>query len=181
MNFHVIHSDAGVYVLRQQEGNSDVILILYVDDILIMGNDKKLIVNLKKTLSSQQFQMKDLGPVQSYLGMRITRNRQKRLLWLDQVSYIDNALKRFNLSNAKSTCSPLPGNVHLEKGEEISTAENRTLYQQMIGTLLYAALGTRPDIAYAVTRLSRYNQNPRAEHINYAKYVLKYLVGTKDL
>ena len=74
MNFHVIHSDAGVYVLRQQEGNSDVIFILYVDDILIMGNDKKLIVNLKKTLSSQQFQMKDLGPVQSYLGMRITRN-----------------------------------------------------------------------------------------------------------
>ena len=69
MNFHVIHSDAGVYVLRQQEGNSDVILILYVDDILIMGNDKKLIVNLKKTLSSQQFQMTDLGPVQSYLGM----------------------------------------------------------------------------------------------------------------
>ena len=75
----------------------------------------------------------------------------------------------------------MPGNVHLEKGEEISTAENQTLYQQMIGTLLYAALGTRPDIAYAVTRLSRYNQNPRAEHINYAKYVLKYLVGTKDL
>ena len=69
MNFHTIRSDAGVYVLCQQEGNSDVILILYVDDILIMGNDKKLIVNLKKTLSSQQFQMKDLGPVQSYLGM----------------------------------------------------------------------------------------------------------------
>jgi len=51
----------------------------------------------------------------------------------------------------------------------------------MIGTLLYAALGTRPDISYAVTRLSRYNQNPLAEHINYAKYALKYLVSTKDL
>ena len=81
-------------------------------------------INLKKTLSSQQFQMKDLGPVQLYLGMHITRNRHKRLLWLDQVSYIENALKRFNLSNAKSTRSPLPGNVHLEKGEEISTAKN---------------------------------------------------------
>ena len=69
----------------------------------------------------------------------------------------------------------------MEKGEEISTSENRTLYQQMISTLLYAALGTRPDIAYTVTRLSRYNQNPLAEHINYAKYVLKYLAGTKDL
>ena len=74
MNFHVIHSDTGVYVLHQQEGKSDVILILYVDDILIMGNDKNLIVNLKKTLSSQQFKMKDLGPVQLYLGMHITRN-----------------------------------------------------------------------------------------------------------
>ena len=95
MNFHAIHSDTGVYVLCRQEGNLDV--------ILIMGNDKQLIFNLKKTLSSQHFQMKDLRPIQSYLGMRITRNQQKHLLWLDQVSYLNNALKRFDLFNAKHT------------------------------------------------------------------------------
>ena len=65
----MIHSDAGVYVLRQQEGNIDIVIILYVDDILIMGNDKPLIIKIKKSLSSQEFKMKDLGPAKSYLGM----------------------------------------------------------------------------------------------------------------
>ena len=69
MSFRVIHSDAGVYVLRRQEGNIDIVIILYVDDILIMGNDKPLIIKIKKSLSNQEFKMKDLGPAKSYLGM----------------------------------------------------------------------------------------------------------------
>ena len=181
MSFQVIHSDAGVYVLRRQEGNIDIVIILYVDDILIMGNDKPLIIKIKKSLSSQEFKMKDLGPAESYLGMRITRDRKRRLIWLDQVSYVTNALNRFQLSNANSTRTPLPSNVHLEAFTGTSTDEARTEYQQMIGTLLYAALGTRPDIAYAVTRLSRYMANPSKDHLHYAKYVFKYLVGTKEL
>ena len=80
MSFQVIHSDAGVYVLRQQEGNIDIVIILYVDNILIMGNDKPLITKIKKSLSSQEFKMKDLGPAESYLGMQITRDC-KRTEW----------------------------------------------------------------------------------------------------
>ena len=146
-----------------------------------MGNNKDFIVKLKKTLSSQQFKMKDLGPVESYLGMRIVRNRPKHIIWLDQVSYVENALKWFNLQNANSTQTPLPANIHIELSKEVSSSEQTSLYQQMIGTLMYASLGTRPDISYAVTRLSRYSNNPSKEHLHYVKHVLKYLVGTKNL
>src|SRR6267143_4714663 len=108
-------------------------------------------IKIKKSLSSQEFKMKDLGPAESYLGMQITCDRKRRLIWLDQVSYVANALNRFQLSNANSTRTPLLSNIHLEAFKGTSTNKARTEYQQMIGTLLYATLGTRPDITYAVT------------------------------
>ena len=76
---------------------------------------------------------------------------------------------------------PLPAGIHLEKSEEPAALDTKTYYQQIIGTLIYAAIGTRPDIAFAATRLSRFNNNPTKEHIKYAKYILRYLKGTKEL
>ena len=81
----------------------------------------------------------------------------------------------------KCTKTPLPAGIHLDKSEEPVALNTKTYYQQMIGTLIYAAIGTRPDIAFAAMRLSRFNNNPTEEHIKYAKYVLKYLQGTKEL
>ena len=83
--------------------------------------------------------------------------------------------------NANNTKTPLPTGVHLIKSETPSTAELRTKYQQLIGSLLYTALGTRPDIAFAVTQLSQFNSDPTEEHLRYAKCVLRYLKGTKSL
>ena len=83
--------------------------------------------------------------------------------------------------DANDTKTPLPAGVHLTKSENPSPTKLRTEYQQLIGTLLYAALGTRPDIAFAVTRLSRFNSDPTEEHLRYVKYVLRYLKGTKSL
>ena len=125
--------------------------------------------------------MKDLGAAQSYLGIRITRDRAHRRIWIDQEAYINSALSRFCLMDANDTKTPLPAGVHLTKSENPSSTNLRTEYQQLIGTLLYAALGTRPDIAFAVTRLSQFNSDPTEEHLRYAKYVLRYLKGTKSL
>ena len=69
----------------------------------------------------------------------------------------------------------------MEKSEEPTALDTKTYYQQIIRTLIYAAIGTRPDIAFAATRLLRFNNNPTKEHIKYAKYVLHYLKGTKEL
>ena len=95
--------------------------------------------------------------------------------------YIENALKRFKLQDANNTKTPLPAGIHLEKSEQPVALDTKTYYQQIIGMLIYAAIGTRPDIAFATTRLSRFNNNPTEEHIKYTRYVLRYLKGTKEL
>ena len=125
--------------------------------------------------------MKDLGPASSYLGIQIKRDCKRRIITIDQQAYIENALKRFKLHDANNTKTPLPAGIHLEKSDLLATIETKMYYQQMIGTLIYAAIGTRPDIAFAAMRLSRYNNNPTEEHIKYAKYILRYLKGTKEL
>ena len=76
---------------------------------------------------------------------------------------------------------PLPASIHLEKSEIPATTETKTYYQQMIGTLIYAAIGTRPDITFAAMRLSQYNDNPSEEHIKCTRHVHRYLTGTKEL
>ena len=122
--------------------------------------------------------MKDLGPTSSYLGIRITRDHKNRSIWIDQEAYIKNALKRFGLQDANNTKTPLPAALHLEKYEGQATTE---IFQQMIGTLIYAAIGTRPDIAFSATQLSQFNNNPSDLHIKHTKHVLRYLRGTKEL
>ena len=89
--------------------------------------------------------------------------------------YIENALKRFEVLDANSTNTPLPAGIHLEKSKEPVALDTKTYYQQIIGTLIYATIGTRPDIAFAAMRLSRFNNNPTKEHIKCAKYILRYV------
>ena len=166
LGFQQLHSDAGVHVHCQREGDHEIILILYVDDLLIMGNSQPMIYSIKKQLMAA-YQMKDLGAAISYLGIRITRDRKKRSIWIEQEDYIHNALTRFNLLNANDTKTPLPEGVRLVATTEPTPPEKLTQYQQLIGTFLYASIGTCPDIAFAVTRLSRYNTNPTDEHHRY--------------
>ena len=94
--------------------------------------------------------------------------------------YIENTLKRFELLDANSTNTLLPAGIHLEKSEEPVALDTKTYYQQIIGTLIYTEMGTRPDITFAATRLSRFNNNPTKEHMKYAKYVLCYIKGTRE-
>ena len=182
LGFTTIHSDVGVYVLhhhhKRGESNTDMILILYVDDQLLLGEDLSMIEDIKCQLG-KLYQMKVLRPASSYLGIWITRDWNTRAIWINQQAYIENALKRCELQDANSTKTPLPAGIHLEKFEEPVALDTKTYYQQIIGMLIYAARGTGPNIAFVATRLSRFNNNPMKEYIKYAKYVLRYLKGTK--
>ena len=154
---NTIHSDAGVYILNRQhkrgESYMDIILILYVDNLLILGEDLSKIEDVKRQLG-KLYQMKDLGPASSYLGIRITRDRNTCSIWINQQAYLENALKRFELQDANNMKTPLPAGIHLEKSEEPVALATKTYYQQIIGTLIYATIGTRPDIAFVATILS---------------------------
>lgn len=124
--------------------------------------------------------MTNLGPVECFLGLRIRRDCQKRQILVDQSEYIQTVLERFQMSNSKPAKTPLPAGSVLEKNMETATDMFHTQYQSIIGSIMYAMLGTRPDLAFSVTRLTKFASNPSKQHLRLAQYVLRYLRGTKD-
>ena len=180
LGFTRTHSDAGVY--HRQDDGGMLIIILYVDDITILGDNPKCVTNIKSTLSNR-YEMTDLGEIDSYLGVRIKRDRSSKHLEIDQSHYALEIVNRFGLSDAYTARTPLPtgADVHLEKYDGQASSADIKLFQQMIGSLLYIQIGTRPDLSFAVSRLTQYASNPSPDHIRLAKYVLRYLKGTSDL
>ena len=108
LGYHKAQPDHCVFMKRYAEGDF-IILLLYVDDMLIVGNGTKRIALLKKALS-KSFAMKDLGPAKQILGMKISRDRSKKLLWLSQERYIEKVLERFNMQVTRGYL----GNVHVK-------------------------------------------------------------------
>ena len=181
LGFKRMFADAGIYVLPQQEGDDSgpLFVIIYVDDITIMGANLEKIKHLKSDLSTR-YEMTDLGEIQSYLDMRIVRDRSLRHIEIDQSGYVKDVLEHFGMSNATPHNTPLPAGAeeHLYKYTEQASASDITHYQSLIGSLLYVQIGTRPDISFVVSRLAQYAANPSPQHLRLAQYVLSYLVGT---
>jgi hypothetical protein len=131
------------------------------------------------------FKISDLGVVQVYLGMNVAFPKPG-VATISQKTYINKMVTRFKLEDAKVTRQPLPSGVVLTKKDSPTTDKDKQEmanipYRGIIGSLLYSSLGTRPDIAYAVAALSRFNNNPGLKHWKYAKAILRYLKGTPDL
>ena len=180
MGFKHTHSDAGIY--HRQDAGGITLIILYVDDITILSDSLKSVNQIKSTLSNR-YEMTDLGEISSYLGVNIKCNRSERQLEIDQSHYVLEIVNCFRLSDANPVRTPLPSgaDVHLTKHDGEATPAEIKLYQQMIKSLLYVQIGTRPDISFAVSHLVQYASNPSQQHIRLAKYVLSYLKGTSDL
>lgn len=141
--------------------------------MLIFGTDLRQ-VELTKTFLSSCFSMKDMGEADVILGIRI--KRESNGISLTQSHYIEKVLKRFNCENCSPVSTPMDTSVKLmpNTGQAVSQLE----YSQVVGCLMYAMTSTRPDIAYAVGRLSRYTSNPSTHHWQAIRRVLKYLKGT---
>jgi Reverse transcriptase (RNA-dependent DNA polymerase)/gag-polypeptide of LTR copia-type/Integrase core domain len=177
LNFSSLDADTCIYSLH--EGDTVIYIALYVDDLLILTNSKSKLDSVKDYLG-QQFQMKDLGEVQNVLGLQINRDRRNRRLTISQEKYVRDMLKRFSLDQCKSVRTPLEPNSKLCRTEDGETCDDVKLYQSMVGSLLYAMRGTRPDIGYAVTKLSQFCSNPSHIHLIAVKRVMRYLQGTKE-
>jgi len=155
------HSDHWVYLKRKNNG-SYIIFLLYVDDMLVAGSNMQEINVLKKKLANS-FAMKDLVAAKQILGMRITRDRKNCKLTLSQSEYIENVLKRFNMQNAKLVNIPLA--IHFKLRRRIPRKEemahmSKVSYASIVGSLIYAMVCTRPNIAHVVGVVSRYMDNP---------------------
>jgi hypothetical protein len=162
-----------------------IICFFYVDDI-VFAFRKQDTANLTQMISilKKQFTMKELGEVKWFLGIHIFRDRSKRSLWLSQNAYIEKIANELISNLDPSSCPRTPMTdeelLPLPAEEEVKDTE-RTLYQRKIGSILYAAISTRPDIAFAAARLSRFNQRPGQAHQAAADRVLQYLYRTRHL
>ena len=183
--FGFIKNEDEPCVYKRVSGSAITFLVLYVDGILLIGNDIRQMSSVKIWLS-QNFSMKDLGDAMYILGIRIYRNRSRRLIGLCQAKYIEKILKKFNMWDSKRDFIPFKHGIHLSKSMSPKTYDerermNKIPYASAIGSLMYAMLCTRPDIAHAVSVTSRYQSNPGEEHWTAVKNIFKYLRRTKDL
>ncbi|KAH9780527.1 hypothetical protein KPL71_008114 [Citrus sinensis] len=159
-------------------------LILYVDDILVIGNDIGVLTTIKSWLA-KQFDMKDLGEASYILGIKLLRDRKNKTLALSQAVYIDKILTRFSMENSKTGLLPFRHGITFSKDQSPKTSEEiermrRVPYAEAVGSIMYAMLCTRPDICFAVGMVSRYQSNPGPEHWTAVKHIMKYLKRTKN-
>ena len=150
-----------------------ILLFLYVDDMIITGDDLNGIQELMDFLS-QQFEMKDLGHLNYFLGLEIIHSTDG--LYITQAKYTCELLSRARLTNSKNVDTPVEFNAHLtlSGGKPLS---NLSLYRRLVGNLVYLTV-TRPEISYAVHQVSQYLFAPRSTHYAAVLHIFRYLKDT---
>jgi len=187
-----LDADHSVYIRRT--GNTLAIIAIYVDDLLLVA-DATTMPTLKRELS-ERFSMTDCGEIHHFLGLQVQRDRNARKITLDQTHFVDQVLSRFGMVDCKPVSTPLDASTqlkHTAEGEEVKEDENKTtrevysknnvdstLYRQIIGSLMFLTIGTRPDISAAVGIVSQFAENPSQAHFSAAKRILRYLRGTRE-
>ena len=139
-----------------------------MDDILLIGNDIPMLTMVKRWLSKKFF-MKDLEKASYILGIKIYRDRSKRMLGLSLKLYIKKVLKKFSMKNSKRGLLSLRHGIHLFKMMCLTTSEkaqrvSRISYTLTIESLMYIILCTQFDITLTVSVMSKYQSNPDEEH-----------------
>jgi len=157
--------------------DTPIILLLYVDDVLLFSHSADRIGNLKKL------------PVRCFLGIEIERDRPNRILHIHQQRAIRKLLATYGLSNCNRHWIPQPTGRRLRRLDPDSDSnsanalddEGQRKYQSIVGSLMWLILATRPDIAFTVSMLSKFNAAPTTEHMAAATYTLRYLRNKSDL
>ncbi len=172
-------------VFVRWSGSKFTAIVVAVDDLTIVVNSVILMEDAKRELELV-FKITDLGEVHWLLGIEITRNRSTRTISLSQTAYIDAITSHFNLDNARTVSMPMDPGITLSIAQcpntlpEVNEMKN-VPYKAAIGSLMYAALGTHPDIAFSVSLLGQFMHNPGRTHWEAAKRMLRYLKGSRNL
>ena len=165
-----------------------VYVAVFVDDLICMSNSSGHLKLLFEKLA-EKFPIKDLGELKKCFGINVTRDRKMGTLSLDQTDYIEASLRRFQMQeDFYVTFTPIDPETAKDQGddealktpEELQRLQNIP-YQRAIGTLMYLLQGTRPDLAYTISTLSKFNTNFNFSHWEAVKKVFRYLQGTKHL
>jgi hypothetical protein len=156
-------------IFYRHSGRRITILAVYVDDIIITGDDETEIRQVKDSLG-KQFEVKDLGQLRYFLGIEIARSPKGILL--SQRKYVLDLLSETHMLGCRSASTPIDLNHKLSV--ECGNPVNKERYQRLVGRLIYLC-HTRPDISYVVSVVSRYMHDPRKEHLEVVYRILRYL------
>jgi hypothetical protein len=159
-----------------------IIILVYVDDITIASKDISQ-VNWFKSTFGTAFKIKDLGEVNMILGVRVTRDRKQGTLRLDQTHYVDHTLGKLSMAKEshKPTKSPMDSYDDLRPAKPTDQRCNKTEYQEGVGSWMYLAILTRPDVAFALGRLSQFLADPTVNHMSALKKLGRYIRSSKEL
>nr|GEV77678.1 retrotransposon protein, putative, Ty1-copia subclass [Tanacetum cinerariifolium] len=176
--------DSCVYY-RSYASGEYIYLLLYVDDMMIACKSKAEIGS-NKSLLKKEFGMKELREAKNILGMEIVKDRNRKILRVSQSGYVSKILNNFRIDNGKSVKIPLGGHFKLSLNDcPIRDCDvertSKVPYANAVGSLMYLMVFTRPNIAYAVSVVSRYLANPGKNHWEAVKWILKYLRGTTNV
>lgn len=183
LGFTRTEADFGVFYKHNMDAS--ILIAIHVSDFLITGSAKLHIDSVRQQLNSA-YRLTNNSPVHWLLGIKVTRDVGNRSIALSQHAYIDTILTRFNFTDLKPVSMPMDPNLPLLKSQSPESASEvarmrQVPYKEAIGSLMYAAMGTRPDIAFAVSTLAQFSQNPGNAHWEAVKRVFRYLLKTKDL
>jgi hypothetical protein len=172
-------------VFFKHDEKSSTVVSVSTDDMAATANSIEAIEWLKDELR-KRFEISDLGEIKWLLGFEVKYDKTARTLSLSQRAYIDTLVDRFGLEHANTVSTPLEPGITLSIDQSPTTAQHtnemqNVPYQELVGSLAWAALGSRPDIAFATSTLAQFTQNPGKTHWQAAKRVLRYLKGTRDL
>jgi len=179
MGFTRSRYDTCLY-FRQEPDGTVTYLLVYVDDTIIATLGTERAASLKAAIGNV-FRIRDLGPIEWVLKMRIIRNRPARSITIDQANYVDVMLRRFNMSGSKPAPTPAAPNFVPSAALSETPLDPSTPYRAAIGSLMHAAVGTRFDIKYAVSVAAKYSAQPRPVHWTMVKRIFRYLNGTREL
>jgi hypothetical protein len=163
----------------QRRGCESVYLLLCVDDLLLAGRDDSMINLLKKALLSA-FEGTDKGEIHHFLGMTFHRHRRLCTLYIDETEVVvKDLLDKTSMQEANGKYIPMQKDEKRKQEEPPYGPADRSRSCQL-QELLYVSTTSKPDIAYAVGKLSRHMKAPEGCHLDQAKYLLRYLITTQD-
>jgi Reverse transcriptase (RNA-dependent DNA polymerase) len=169
--FQVSNADHSMFVKRNM--NCTIVVLIYVDDIIITGNDINATQDVKQYLQ-KKFDIKDLGKLKYFLGIEIAHS--KKGLFLSQRKYVLDLLQETGKLGCKPVDTPIESNIKLgsNDGEALTDISQ---FQRLVGKLIYLTV-TRPDITFAVNVVSQFMHAPRTTHMDAVVRILRYLKGS---
>ena len=177
--YQASEADPGLFVLRNK--THTVYVLVYVDDLALAAPSHADLDGIKAALS-RAFDVRDLGDATWFLGMKIERDRDAGTVKLSQPTMTNDLVTKHGLSDARTKTTPLSNALKLSKLDgELLQGQDKHNYSEVVGSLLYLSVCTRPDIAQAVGALTRFMSCPTTVHWQAAMGVLRYLAGTPDL